>query len=245
MGSEVLARRDVLNGGFIELIGMSGGDLDIINNAKVSFDRYMTQEEFDADPEGAQGFIDFLVRERHGTPTERPVVTARVKAPIFIFREWHRHRLASINEESMRYSVRDTPDHFLPAPEDVREQKGKPGAYYYEQITDPFIVNEGIEMLDLAQRFAFRTYRQLLDMGWAKELARTCLPVGTYSTMIWQANLRATLNFLSLRGTDERLENGGHAQREIKVYADALAEMLEEHVPMTMSAFNRHGRIAP
>jgi thymidylate synthase (FAD) len=235
-------RVDLLGHGYIELLDWMGSDLEIINNAKVSFDRYMTQDDFDADREGARKFIDFLVRERHGSPLEAPEFRFRVKAPIFVFREWHRHRMAELNEESMRYSIKSDPDFYVPAPEDVRAQVGTPGRYRFEAITDQHVVDEAISKIELAQHFSFRTYHELVDMGVAKELARVVIPVGMFSTMIWKANLRSILNFLSLRGTNPALENRGHAQHEIKVYADAMEDMVSLVVPMTMASFKAHGR---
>lgn len=243
--SDAIHRVELLGHGYIELLDHMGSDLDIINNAKVSFDRYMTQEEFDADPEGAFRFIDFLIRERHGSPVEAPEFKFRVKAPIFVFREWHRHRMAELNEESMRYSVRERPEHYVPEDHAVRQQVGRPGHYRFEQITDGNIVAETQSKIDLACRFSFRTYRELLEMGVAKEVARTVLPVGSFSTMIWKANLRSIMNFLSLRASNPALENGGHAQYEIRCYADAMEAMLLSVVPMAMASFVTNGRVAP
>jgi thymidylate synthase (FAD) len=242
--TDAIARADVLGHGFIELIDHMGDDLAIINNAKVSFDRYMTREDFDGDAEGAQKFIDFLVRERHGSPIEAVELKWRVKAPIFVFREWHRHRMAELNEESMRYSIKEHPEFYVPLPEDVRQQIGKPGSYSFEPITDPAVVEEAISKIELSQHFAFRTYHELVDMGVAKELARVVIPVGMFSTMIWKANLRSVMNFISLRATDPATGKG-HAQKEIRVYADAMAEQIEHVAPMAMDAFNRFGRVAP
>lgn len=243
--SDAIYRVDMLGHGYIELIAHMGDDLDIINNAKVSFDRAMTREEFEADPEGAFKFIDFLCRERHGSPWERPEFVFRVKAPIFVMREWHRHRHAELNEESMRYSIREKPEHYVPEPAQVRTQVGRPGHYRFEPISDPVLVDDVRETMDLVQRFAFREYKRMVEAGVAKELARTVLPVGSFSTMIWKANLRSILNFLSLRASNPALENGGHAQYEIRVYADAMEAMMLSVLPLAMSAFVKNGRVAP
>lgn len=243
--TDAIHRVELLGHGYIELLDHMGGDLDIINNAKVSFDRYMTQEEFDADPQAAFKFIDFLIRERHGSPVEAPEFKFRVKAPIFVFREWHRHRHAELNEESMRYSIKEQAEHYVPAPEHVRQQVGKPGHYRFERIEDQQVVEEARYKIDLAQHFAFRTYRELIDMGVAKEVARTVIPVGTFSTMIWKANLRSIMNFLSLRASNPALENGGHAQYEIRCYADAMEAMVLSVVPLAMASFVKNGKVAP
>jgi thymidylate synthase (FAD) len=239
--ADAIHRVELFEHGFIELIDHMGDDLAIANNAKVSFNRFITREEYDADPEVRQhvhGLVDFLVRKRHGSPLERPVFTFRWKAPIFLMREIHRHRLASLNEESMRYSIKEHAEVYVPAPEAVRTQVGRPGAYTFEPITDTAVVEEAISKIELSQHFAFRTYRELVDMGVAKELARTVIPVGMFSTMIWQANLRSIMNFLALRNHDE-------AQFEIQQYATAMEEMVTAVCPVAMEAFNKHGRMVP
>lgn len=235
------SRVDLFGHGFIELIDVMGDDLAVANNAKVSFDRQVTREEYDSSEavrEHVHGLIRFLVKHRHGSPLERPVATFRVKAPIFVMREWHRHRVASLNEESMRYSLKDKAEFYVPAPGDVRTQVGRPGHYTFEPITDEVVVDEAISKIELSQHFAFRTYKELVDMGVAKELARVVIPVGTFSTMIWQANLRAIFNFLSLR-------NDSNAQYEIRQYAEAMEGMVKEVLPVTTQAFIDNNRMAP
>lgn len=232
---------DILDSGSIELIDCMGDDLGIFNNAQASFDRSMSPADYRSSEEARErvnGVIRFMMRERHGSPFERPVFTFRVKAPIFVMREWHRHRHASINEESMRYSLKENAEFYHPEPSAIRRQVGKPGAYSFERIADPFIVNDARDKIELAQHFAFRTYRDLIDMGVAKEVARVVVPVGTYSTMVWQANLRSILNFLSLRNSDQ-------AQAEIREYAVAMEKLVKLYVPMTMEAFQEYGRRVP
>lgn len=238
--SDVIFRQELLGHGFIELIGHFGDDLDIANNAKVSFDRSVSRAEFDSDPEVRQHvrkLIYFLITHRHGSPIEAVEFRFRVKAPIFVMREWHRHRVAELNEESMRYSLKQQAEFYVPEPEDVRTQVGKPGAYTFEQITDHHIVQDAISKIELSQHFAFRTYRELVEMGVAKELARVVIPVGCFSTMIWKANLRSIMNFISLR-------NHPDAQREIRGYAEAMESMVHWICPMAMDAFAATGREA-
>lgn len=235
--TDAIYRKDLLGHGFIELIGHMGGDVEIVNNARVSFNRSMTQLDFASEdgPKEATGLINFLIRNRHGSPIEAPVFRFRVKAPIFVMREWHRHRISSLNEESMRYSIKDTAEFYVPAAEQVRTQVGKPGSYTFEPIEDQHLVNESLSKIELSQHFAFRTYRELVDMGVAKELARVVIPVGFFSTMIWQANLRSIMNFLSLR-------NAPDAQWEIGQYAAAMEDMVSQVVPIAMNAFQEYGR---
>jgi len=157
-----------------------------------------------------------------------------VRAPLFVIREWQRHRLNSFNEESARYTVIEE-DFYVPAPEAVREQHGKPGDYYFLPIEDPIVVEETRYHLERVQKECFRTYHYLLELGVAKEVARTCLPVGMYSRMKVTCNLRSLLNFLSLR-------NHKHAQQEIRDFAIALEELVTEQIPYIMEKWNEHGR---
>lgn len=222
----------VHNHGHVHLEDSMGSDLHIVNNARVSFDQ--ESEEFTAKE---RGLLNFLMRERHGSPWEAVVFRFDVKVPIFVMREWARHRISSTNEQSARYSV--MPDHFyIPEAEYVREQVGKPGSYSFEPITDPTVVDSTIELIEQTQRAAFDAYHQMLEQGVAKELARTVLPVGMYSRMKWTVNLRALFNFLSLR-------NDEHAQREIRDYAIAVEELAKQVVPVAFEVFEENGRVCP
>lgn len=222
----------VHNHGHVHLEDWMGGDLHIVNNARVSFDQEST--EFD---ERERGLLNFLMRERHGSPWEAVVFRFDVKAPLFVFREWHRHRLASVNEQSARYS--EIPDeYYVPDPSYVRQQLGKPGSYYFDAIEDPAIVTGTLESIDRTQRACFDAYHSMLEHGVAKELARTVLPVGMFSRMKWTVNLRALFNFLSLR-------NHEHAQREIRDYAMAVERLASEICPVAFECFEAHGRTAP
>jgi len=209
-----------------------GSDLHIVNNARVSFDQEST--EF-TDKE--RGLLNFLMRERHGSPWESVVFRFDVKAPIFVIREWQRHRMGSFNEQSARYSV--IPDHFyVPDADYVREQVGKPGSYSFEPIQDPAVIASTIEAIESTQRAAFDAYHQMLEQGVAKELARAVLPVGMFSRMKWTVNLRALFNFIALR-------NDAHAQREIRDYAAAVEQLAKEVVPAAFDVFESNGRVCP
>lgn len=222
----------VHNHGHVHLEDSMGTDLHIVNNARVSFDQEST--EFTAKE---RGLLNFLMRERHGSPWEAVVFRFDVKVPIFVMREWARHRISSTNEQSGRYSV--MPDHYyVPEPEWVRQQVGKPGSYSFEPITDPTIVDSTIDLIETTQRNAFDAYHHMLDNGVAKELARAVLPVGMYSRMKWTVNLRALFNFLSLR-------NDTHAQREIRDYAIAVEELAKTVVPVAFEVFEENGRVCP
>lgn len=222
----------VHNHGHVHLEDSMGTDLHIVNNARVSFDQESI--EFTAKE---RGLLNFLMRERHGSPWEAVTFRFDVKAPIFVVREWQRHRISSFNEQSARYSV--VPDHYyVPDADYVRQQVGTPGNYRFEPITDPEVVDLTIETLDRVQRDAFAAYHELLEQGVAKELARTVLPVGMFSRMKWTVNLRGLFNFLSLR-------NHEHAQREIRDYAIAVEELAKQVVPVAFEVFEENGRVCP
>ena len=225
-------RIPVLDKGYIELLDSMGSDIDIVNAARTSFDAHETEMT-----DRNVGLINFLMRERHGTPFEIVEFKFAVKAPIFVFREWHRHRIASINEMSGRY-VELEREFYVPARDDIREQKGKPGAYYYERVESDRLAIDVRDRIITCGHFAFDEYEFLLRQGIAKEIARLVLPVNTYSKMAWKTNVRSLLNFLSLR-------NHLHAQLEIRRYAEAIEQIVDTVIPVTMQAFRDNNRTAP
>lgn len=218
--------------GHVCLEDSMGSDLHIVNNARVSFDQ--ESEEF---TNKERGLLNFLMRERHGSPWESVLFRFDVKAPIFVIREWQRHRVGSFNEQSARYS--QVPDHYyVPESSYVREQVGKPGAYFFDPIKDPKIVEETLELLDSTQKASFEAYHRMLELGVAKELARTVLPVGMFSRMKWTVNLRSLFNFVSLR-------NHEHAQKEIRDYAGAVEDLARQVVPVAFEVYEENGRVCP
>ena len=221
----------VLDRGFVRLDDAMADDLSVVNGARVSFAR--RREEMD---ESDEGLIRFLMRDRHGTPFEHNSFRFHVRAPIFVAREWFRHRISSFNEFSMRYA-KATDDFYVPAAEDVRSQVGKPGAYSFEPVSDE-VAEETREKLQAVYETAYATYQELVELGVARELARCALPVGAYTEFYWTVNARSLMNFLSLR-------NAETAQREIRRYAEACERFLEELMPVTYAAFVASGRVAP
>ena len=215
--------------GFVALEEMMGSELSIVNAARVSFNQ--TSQELS---ERDMGLINFLMRERHSTPFERISFSFVVKCPLFVAREWMRHRMASYNEWSARYSEIDE-EFYVPADSHVREQHGKAGDYYFLPIEDPKVVDETQYLIDYTQREAFRAYHRMLEIGAAKEVARTVLPVGMFTKFTVTMNLRSTLNFLSLRNED-------HAQEEIRDYAKAVEDLVTMQIPYVMEKWNEHGR---
>ena len=206
-------------------------DLSVVNAARVSFAR--RKEAMD---ESDEGLIRFLLRERHGTPFEHNSFRFHVRAPIFVAREWFRHRVGSFNEFSMRYA-RATDDFYVPEADDVRTQVGKPGAYSFEPV-EPELAEATREELRAVYDHAYATYERLVERGVARELARLVMPVAAYTEFYWTINARSLMNFVSLRAAET-------AQREIRRYAEACERFLESKMPVTYAAFVAAGRVAP
>src|SRR5688500_13396956 len=221
----------VLDHGFVRLDGAMADDLSVVHSARVSFGRRV-DELSDADA----GLIKFLMRERHGTPFEHNSFRFHVRCPLFVAREWFRHRVGSFNEFSMRYA-RATDDFYVPEPEDVRTQVGKPGAYSFEPV-DAELAERTRDELREVYEHAYDTYERLVEAGVARELARAVMPVGAYTEFYWTVNARALMNFISLRA-------GEAAQREIRRYADAVEQFFLEKMPVTHAAFVAANRVAP
>ena len=206
-------------------------DLSVVNGARVSFAR--RKEEMD---ESDEGLVRFLMRDRHGTPFEHNSFRFHIRAPIFVAREWFRHRVGSFNEFSMRYA-KATDDFYVPDADDVRTQVGKPGAYSFDPVS-PEVAETTREELQAVYEAAFAAYEKLVELGVARELARCALPVGAYTEFYWTVNARALMNFLSLRAAET-------AQREIRRYAEACEVFFAEKMPVTRAAFVANGRVAP
>jgi thymidylate synthase (FAD) len=206
-------------------------DLSVVNGARVSFARHKEEME-----ESDEGLIRFLMRERHGTPFEHNAFRFHVRCPIFVAREWFRHRVGSFNEFSLRYA-RASDDFYVPDAEDVRTQVGKPGAYSFERVSDE-VAETTRAKLQAVYEAAYLAYEQLVELGVARELARCVLPVGAYTEFYWTVNARSLMNFLSLRNSET-------AQREIRRYAEACERFLEEQMPVTHAAFVANDRTAP
>ena len=221
----------LLDHGFVRLDGALADDLSVVNGARVSFAR--RKEEMD---ESDEGLIRFLMRDRHGSPFEHNAFRFHVRCPIFVAREWFRHRIGSFNEFSMRYA-KATDDFYVPDADDVRTQVGKPGAYSFEPV-DPSSPRTAREELQAVYEHAYDDVRAPRRAGVARELARSVLPVGAYTQFYWTVNARALMNFVSLR-------NSEFAQLEIRRYAEAVESFFAELMPVTHAAFVANGRVAP
>ncbi len=227
----------------VELIKHAASDADVIWAARVSTKGEQSLADVDADPERSAGLINYLMRDRHGTPFEHSSMTFYVRAPIFVFREFMRHRTFSYNEESGRYRRLD-PVFYVPGPDRKLVQTGKPGAYDFTPGTPAqhALVTETVQA---ACRQAYVAYLEMLEAGVAREVARTVLPVGLYSSMYATCNARALMNFLSLRVKHPEAAFPSFPQREIEMVAEQMERLWAGLMPLTHAAFNAHGRVAP
>lgn len=235
MSKQITLRSDVK----VETVQHVGGDAAIARAAWIS-----TENEPRLHDEGRiPGLLNYLIEHRHGTPFEHNSITFRVEAPIMVFREWHRHRIQSYNEQSGRYAE-FLPQFYVPAPERPLVNIGtsaRPVMGPAEPGTHELFVDD----LEEAYQSAWNTYQDALAAGISNEMARLVLPVATYSSMYATANLRAWLHFVSLRTSEENAHWKGHPQYEIVQAAKAIEEALTDLFPITMEAFNKHGRVAP
>lgn len=211
----------VLDQGFLRLVDFMGGDVAIVQAARVSFGQGSKGEERD------RKLIDYLIRNRHETPFEHTVFKFHVKCPIFVARQWFRHRWASYNEISGRYT--EMKEEFY-LPDEFRIQKAKNYEFekFPEEKTERLIRKIG----DFYQQ-VYHLYRDLLEEGVAREQARIVLPLSLYTQFYWTVNARSLMNFLSLR-------LDVHAQEEIRAYAKAIELIFKEKLPWTYEAFVKH-----
>jgi thymidylate synthase (FAD) len=217
---------NVLDHGEIELIDSMGTDDSVVRSARVSHAANMKTGD---DPAADFKLVDYLYRNGHTSPFEHVIFTFRVKAPIFVFRQWHRHRTWSFNEVSARYT--ELPEEFyVPEPDKIGVQSAKD--HQARDITEGVRRDVVAEMRRYNEN-AFFCYRKLLEDGVPRELARTVLPVATYSEMFATIDLHNLLKFIS-----ERTADG--AQYEIRVYAAAMLDMIKPIVPAAIAAWRAH-----
>lgn len=221
-----------LDHGFVRLIDSMGSDIDVVRAARVSYDAAWRAGE---DEGSDQKLLKYLWRNKHSTPFEMVQLKFEIKAPIFVIRQWHRHRTWSYNEVSARYT--ELPEEFyLPDPATIGKQsKSSKQARVFggdvELSTGEFLQRQfEVDCLNRTCEASFDQYKYLLQQGWPKELARSVLPVNTYTHMIASVDLLNFLKFCTLRTHQ-------HAQYEIRVYAEAMVEMVKEIVPVTMAAW--------
>ena len=239
MSEEVKFRSDMT----VELVKSSASDADVVWAARVSTAGEGSLEDVGGDAERSRGLIRYLARERHGSPFEHTSMTFFISAPIFVFREFMRHRIASYNEESGRYREL-RPVFYIPSRERKLVQVGKTGSY---EFVEGSLVQFQVMVTAMTDSYlaSYAAYQQMLEAGVAREVSRAVLPVGLYSSMYVTMNARALMNFLSLRTHREGSHFPSYPQREIEM----VAELMEEHwarlMPFTYEAFQSGGRVAP
>ncbi|MGH8827331.1 MAG: FAD-dependent thymidylate synthase [Jiangellaceae bacterium] len=238
--AEIEFRSDVT----VELVRSSAHDADVLFAARVSTKGEQSLEDVDADASRSQGLINYLIKERHGSPFEHNSMTFYVRAPIFVFREFMRHRVGySYNEESGRYRELQ-PTFYLPGPDRKLQQEGKPGRYDFVEGTP-----EQFKLVDTATRRvcieAYTAYKRMLEAGVAREVARMVLPLNIFSSMYVTLNARSMMNFLSLRTKHEESTFPSYPQREIEMVAERMEAEWAKLMPLAHAAFEANGRVAP
>lgn len=231
----------------VELIQSMGGDYMVVAAAKVSTNgpaarAFATPESVEAN----KGLINYLVKQRHGTPFEHSALTFFVHAPIFVWREWHRHRIASYNEESARYKQLE-PIFYLPDRERpmMKVDGWKPGRPKFTRCEDDLVFERLCGNLRAVYEHAYLSYEDNLSLGIDPGLARDCLPVGIYSGCWVTVNPRALMVFLSLRVGEPTAAFPSYPLWEIDIAARAAEQCFAKGWPITHKAFVDNGRVAP
>ena len=216
----------VLDHGFVRLVDYLGGDARIVQSARVSYGEGTKTVRED------RALIDYLLRNRHTSPFEQVIFTFHVKMPIFVARQWIRHRTARLNEISGRYSVmRD--EFYVPRSHEVRLQSERNRQGGSDKEVPEELRERVIDLLRRDQSDIYRSYETLLEDDIARELARVNLPLSLYTEMYWQIDLNNLFHFLQLR-------MDWHAQYEIRVYGDAMAQCVQAVAPLAFEAFEEH-----
>ncbi|NSX54305.1 FAD-dependent thymidylate synthase [Parasulfitobacter algicola] len=226
MEQHLYKAHDVLDHGFIRVIDYMGDDNAITQAARVSYGKGTKSVSND------EGLIRYLMRHWHSTPFEMCEIKLHVKLPVFVARQWIRHRTANVNEYSARYSILDR-EFYIPAPEHLAAQsvvnnQGRGEALQGEEAA------RVLEFLKSDSNRAYDHYQQMISQddqqGLARELARMNLPANIYTQWYWKVDLHNLFHFLRLRAD-------AHAQYEIRVYADAICEVVKDWVPFAYAAF--------
>jgi thymidylate synthase (FAD) len=228
----------------VELVRSSAHDADVLFAARVSTLGEQSLDELRKDPERSSGLINYLMRDRHGTPFEHNSMTFFVSAPIFVFREFQRHRVGfSYNEESGRYRQLQ-PVFYVPGADRMLVQRGRPGKYeFFDGSAEQHRLVA--KTMEASYVQAYAAYQEMLDAGIAREVARAVLPVGLFSSMYVTCNARSLMAFLSLRTKDDRATVPSFPQREIEMVAVRMEALWAEQMPLTHTAFNANGRVGP
>lgn len=227
----------------VELVKHSASDQDVAFAARVSTQGERSLGYPETDEKKLSGLIGFLMRDRHGSPFEHSVFTFYVKAPIFVWREHMRHRIASYNEESGRYRVLN-PEFYIPNNQRKLLQIGKPGAYVFEEGSTEQMAITMVNYRHSCEE-AYRRYDEMIRHGIAREVARGVLPLTIYSSAYVTINARSLMNFLSIRRNVEGQRFPSFPQREIEMVAEKYEKVFEELMPLTHAAFVKNGRVSP
>lgn len=216
----------VLDKGFVRLVDYFGGDQRIVQSARVSYGEGTKTVSQDG------ALIDYLLRHQHTSPFEQVVLTFHVKMPIFVARQWVRHRTGRMNEVSGRYSIMKE-EFYVPAEDKVSPQSSNNKQGRADEAFDKDSACQIINDLESGQKAAYENYSKLIDKGLAREIARINLPLSLYTEFYWQIDLHNLFHFLKLR-----LDS--HAQYEIRVYAQTMLEICKKVAPMATESFVNH-----
>ncbi|MGW7613354.1 FAD-dependent thymidylate synthase [Streptomyces sp. NPDC054766] len=228
----------------VELIKHTASDADVLFAARVSTAGEQSLEELQKDPERSKGLINYLMRDRHGSPFEHNSMTFFISAPIFVFREFMRHRVGwSYNEESGRYRELE-PVFYVPGEDRKLVQQGRPGKYEFVQGT-PEQYKTVTAAMEESYRQSYAAYQEMLAAGVAREVARATLPVGLFSSMYATCNARSLMHFLGLRTQHELAKIPSFPQREIEMVGEKMEAEWARLMPLTHAAYNANGRVAP
>jgi thymidylate synthase (FAD) len=224
---EILDRQfPVLDKGFVRLVDYLGGDDRIVQAARVSYSSGTKSFREDS------ALIDHLLRNEHTSPFEQVVLTFHVKLPVFVARQWIRHRTARVNEVSGRYSVMKD-EFYLPRREDLALQSADNKQGRAPGPAPEAIADEALRLLEAGQKAAYEDYSALVDSGLARELARIDLPLSLYTEWYWQIDLHNLFRFISLRLDP-------HAQLEIRAYAAVILDIARAVAPAATASFENH-----
>ncbi|MFJ4833082.1 FAD-dependent thymidylate synthase [Streptomyces sp. NPDC088747] len=228
----------------VELVKHTASDSDVLFAARVSTVGEQSLDELKKDPERSKGLLNYLMRDRHGSPFEHNSMTFLISAPIFVFREFMRHRVGwSYNEESGRYRELQ-PVFYVPGESRKLIQEGRPGKYIFVEGT-PAQQELTSRVMEDSYRQAYEAYQEMLVAGVAREVARAVLPVGLFSSMYATCNARSLMHFLGLRTQHELAKVPSFPQREIEMVGEKMEAEWAKLMPLTYAAFNANGRVAP
>ncbi len=214
---------NVLDKGFIALIDFVGGDKMVVRAARISYGKELKG------PDQDKKLISYMMRHKHGTPFEHSLFIFHVKAPIFVARQWFRHRIGSFNEISGRY-VDYKDEFYIPSKLRVPDPENKQGSLEGDIQNERELIEEYVEII----KKSYEVYTKLLKSGVAREIARCVLPLSLYTQFYWSVNPRSLMNFINLRVSHD-------AQWEIRQYAERVTFFFKDMMPWTFSAFVKYG----